>query len=74
MNDDGTMARLPELEKLSEEHGIKIVSIEQIIQYRHQKDKMIVKVAETKLPTKYGEFMSVAFRSLTDSDEHVALV
>ena len=74
MNEDGTMARMPELEKISEEYDIKIVSVEQIIQYRHEKDNMIAKVAETKLPTKFGEFMSVAFRSLTDSDEHVALV
>ena len=74
MNEDGTMPRMPELEKISEEYDIKIVSVEQIIQYRHEKDNMIAKVAETKLPTKFGEFMSVAFRSLTDSDEHVALV
>jgi 3,4-dihydroxy 2-butanone 4-phosphate synthase/GTP cyclohydrolase II len=74
MNNDGTMARMPELETLSEKYDIKIVSVEQIIQYRHLTDKMIAKVAETNLPTKYGDFKSIAFRSLTDADEHVALV
>ena len=74
MNNDGTMARMPELEILSEKYDIKIVSVEQIIQYRHLTDKMITKVAETNLPTKYGDFKSIAFRSLTDADEHVALV
>ena len=74
MNNDGTMARMPELEILSKKYDIKIVSVEQIIQYRHLTDKMITKVAETNLPTKYGDFKSIAFRSLTDADEHVALV
>ncbi len=74
MNDDGTMARLPDLEKLAEEHDLIIVSVEQLIAYRRRHDKLVQKVAEAHLPTRYGEFTAIAYKSVIDHDEHVALV
>ncbi len=74
MSDDGTMARMPQLESLSAEHGIKIISVAQIIEYRRRHEKLIQRVAEASLPTKYGDFLAVAYRSSIDPDEHVALI
>ena len=74
MNDDGTMARMPHLESFSQEHGIKVVSVAQIIDYRQQHEKLVQRVAETRLPTRYGEFTAIAFKSVLDADEHLALV
>ncbi len=74
MNEDGTMARLPHLEEFSLKHGIKIISVAQIVAYRRQHEKLVTRVAETRLPTKYGVFTAIAYRSITDPDEHVALV
>jgi len=74
MNEDGTMARLSELELMAAEHGIKIVSVAQIIAYRRLHEKLIQRVAEASLPTKYGDFLSIAYKSAIDPDEHVALV
>ena len=74
MSEDGTMARLPELELIAAEQGIKIVSVAQIIAYRRLHEKLIKRVAEASLPTKYGDFLSIAYKSAIDPDEHVALV
>ena len=74
MNDDGTMARLPQLEKMAEEFELKIVSVADLIAYRRRHEKLVHRVAEAKLPTKYGEFTAVAYRSDIDPDEHLALV
>lgn len=74
MNDDGTMSRLPDLEKLGAEHGLKIISVEQLISYRRRHDKLVQKVAEAHLPTRYGDFTAIAYKSVIDPDEHVALV
>jgi 3,4-dihydroxy 2-butanone 4-phosphate synthase/GTP cyclohydrolase II len=74
MSDDGTMARMPQLESLSAEHGIKIISVTQIIEYRRRNERLIQRVAEASLPTKYGDFLAVAYRSAIDPDEHVALI
>lgn len=74
MNEDGTMARLPQLEVMAAEFGIKIVSIADLIAYRHRHEKLVERVAEAKLPTKYGEFVIIAYRSKVDADEHMALV
>jgi len=74
MNDDGTMARLPDLERLATEYGFKIVSVAQLIAYRRRYDSLVQRVAEAKLPTRYGEFTAIAYRSVIDHDEHVALV
>jgi 3,4-dihydroxy 2-butanone 4-phosphate synthase/GTP cyclohydrolase II len=74
MSEDGTMARLPELELIAAEQGIKIVSVAQIIAYRRLHEKLVQRVAEASLPTRYGDFLSVAYKSAIDPDEHVALV
>jgi 3,4-dihydroxy 2-butanone 4-phosphate synthase / GTP cyclohydrolase II len=74
MNEDGTMARLPQLESLADKFGIKIMSIADLIAYRRRHEKLVEKVAEARLPTKYGEFIAIAYRSKVDPDQHVALV
>jgi 3,4-dihydroxy 2-butanone 4-phosphate synthase/GTP cyclohydrolase II len=74
MSEDGTMARLPELEKLAENWGIKIVSIADLIAYRRRHEKMVERVAEAKLPTRYGDFRVIAYKSTVDPNEQVALV
>ena len=73
MNDDGTMARMPELEVFAEKHGLKILSIAQIIAHRRRHEKLIERVAEARLPTKYGEFTAIAYKSSVDTGEHIAL-
>ena len=74
MNEDGTMARLPQLEILAEKFNLKIASIADLIAYRRRHEKLVHKVAEAVLPTKFGEFKAIAYKSDTDADEHVALV
>jgi 3,4-dihydroxy 2-butanone 4-phosphate synthase/GTP cyclohydrolase II len=74
MNEDGTMARLPQLEVMADKFGIKIVSIAELITYRRRNEKLVERVAEAKMPTRYGEFVVIAYRSKVDTDEHVALV
>jgi 3,4-dihydroxy 2-butanone 4-phosphate synthase/GTP cyclohydrolase II len=74
MNDDGTMARLPQLEVMAEKFELKIISIADLIAYRRRHEKLVHRVAETKLPTKYGEFTAIAYKSDIDPDEHLALV
>jgi 3,4-dihydroxy 2-butanone 4-phosphate synthase/GTP cyclohydrolase II len=74
MNEDGTMARLPQLEKIAKEFDIKVVGIADLIAYRRRNEKLIQRVAEAKLPTRYGEFTMIAYKSNVDTDEHVALI
>lgn len=74
MNEDGTMARLPQLKVMAAKHDIKIISVADLITYRRRHEKLVHRVAEAKLPTKYGEFMAIAYKSTIDPDEHVALV
>lgn len=74
MNDDGTMARRPQLEKIANKHDIPIVSIADIIAYRLSRESFVQRVTETRLPTKWGEFRCVAYRSNVDPAEHIALV
>jgi 3,4-dihydroxy 2-butanone 4-phosphate synthase/GTP cyclohydrolase II len=74
MNSDGTMARLPDLKKFAQKHGLKIVSVEQMIAYRQQHERLIERVTETVIPTLWGQFKAIAYRSIVDPDEHVALV
>jgi 3,4-dihydroxy 2-butanone 4-phosphate synthase/GTP cyclohydrolase II len=74
MNEDGTMARLPELEVIADKFGIKIISVADLIAYRRRHEKLVHRVAEAKLPTRYGEFTAIAYRSDIDADEHLALV
>ena len=74
MNEDGTMARLPQLEAFTEKYGIKIVTITDLIAYRRRHERLVHRVAEAKLPTGYGEFTAIAYKSDIDPDEHLALV
>ena len=74
MADDGSMARMPHLEGFGARHGIRIVSVADIIAYRREHEKLIERVAQARMPTEHGEFRAVSYRSLVDADEHVALV
>jgi len=74
MNEDGTMARMPQLEVIAKKFGLKIISVADLITYRRSHEKLVHRVAEAKLPTTYGEFTVMAYKSDIDSDEHVALV
>lgn len=74
MNEDGTMARLPELIKFKENFSLKMCSIAQIIEYRRRKEKLVRCVAKTILPTEYGEFKMLAYHSEINNSEHIALV
>ena len=74
MNEDGSMARMPELEEMAARFGFKIVSVADLIAYRRRHEKLVRKVAEARLPTKYGEFIVMAYKSEIDPDEHLALV
>lgn len=74
MNEDGSMARLPDLEKMAVKYNLKIVSVQDLIAFRRRHEKLVERVATTKLPTRYGEFTAFAYRSIVDPEEHVALV
>ena len=74
MNEDGSMARLPQLEAMSEKYGIKIVTMADLIAHRLRHERLVHRVAEAKLPTNYGEFAAIAYKSDIDPDEHLALV
>ena len=73
MNDDGTMARLPELKKMAEEFDLKIISIKDMIAYRLQRDSLIEVGSEVDLPTQYGRFKLIPFRQKSNGIEHFAL-
>ena len=74
MNEDGTMSRMPQLEQFAADHGIKICSIEQIIQYRRRNERLVHRIVETFLPTKYGEFRLIVYETDIDDYQHLALV
>ena len=74
MNEDGSMARVPDLAKFASEHGLKIITVADLIRYRLSTECLVKKVAEAKLPTPFGDFCIVAFESLTDGTAHLALV
>ena len=74
LNDDGTMARLPELTVMAKKFGFKIISVTDLIAYRSRHEKLVHRVAEAKLPTKFGEFTAIAYKSDVDPAEHIALV
>ncbi|MED5587205.1 MAG: bifunctional 3,4-dihydroxy-2-butanone-4-phosphate synthase/GTP cyclohydrolase II [Chloroflexota bacterium] len=73
MAEDGSMSRLPELERFADEHGLKILSIAQIIAQRRRTERLIERVAEARLPTRYGPFQAIAYKSHVDTGEHIAL-
>lgn len=74
MNEDGTMARLPQLAEFAEKHNLKVISIADIIRYRRQREKLVERVAEARLPTTFGEFRIVGYRNTITGAECVALV
>jgi 3,4-dihydroxy 2-butanone 4-phosphate synthase/GTP cyclohydrolase II len=74
MNEDGTMARVPDLIPYCEKHGLKMITVADLIAYRRQNEKLVERIVATKLPTKFGEFSAVGYRSLVDDKHHVAMV
>ncbi len=74
MNDDGTMARMPQLEQIAGRFGLKIISVADLIGYRRRHERLVHRVAETKIPTRYAEFTAIAYKSDVDPHEHLALV
>jgi len=74
VNEDGTMARLPQLREFADRHGLKLISIADLIRYRRRYEKLVRRVSEGRIPTKHGDFKAIAFESLLDGVEHVAFV
>jgi 3,4-dihydroxy 2-butanone 4-phosphate synthase/GTP cyclohydrolase II len=74
MNDDGTMARVTDLIPYTERHDLKMITVADLIAYRRRNDKLVERVVETRLPTAFGEFTAVGYRSLVDHKHHVAMV
>ncbi|HRG22775.1 MAG TPA: bifunctional 3,4-dihydroxy-2-butanone-4-phosphate synthase/GTP cyclohydrolase II [Chitinophagaceae bacterium] len=74
MNEDGSMARLPQLEEVARVHGLKIISIKDLIEYRVHTESLIEEVVRVQMPTQYGEFQLVAFREKNSLNEHMALM
>jgi len=74
MNEDGTMARVPQLRKIADQFDLKMITIKDLIQYRNRKDQLIKREVEINLPTEFGIFKAVGYSNLVDDKEHVALV
>src|SRR6266852_607925 len=74
VNDDGTMARLPALRAFADEHGLALISIAQLIEYRRHSERMVGRVVETRLPNQFGEWRAFGYLNSVDGTEHVALV
>jgi 3,4-dihydroxy 2-butanone 4-phosphate synthase/GTP cyclohydrolase II len=74
VNDDGTMARVPDLIEFCKEHGLLMVTIAQLIKYRRQNEKLVRRVAEARIPTPWGDFTSYVYESVLDGEQHVAMV
>ncbi|GAA5153431.1 bifunctional 3,4-dihydroxy-2-butanone-4-phosphate synthase/GTP cyclohydrolase II [Nocardioides marinquilinus] len=74
VNDDGTMQRAEQLRAFADEHGLAMISIEDLVQYRRRTENLVERVAETRLPTRAGEFTAYGYRITVDGSEHVALV
>ena len=74
MNEDGTMSRLPQLEKFAAQHDLKMISVAELVRYRIRKETLVRRVVETDLPTVYGRFRAIAFENVINGDVHLALV
>jgi 3,4-dihydroxy 2-butanone 4-phosphate synthase/GTP cyclohydrolase II len=74
MNDDGTMARVPDLERYCARHGLKMITVADLVAYRRRTEKLVERVVSTGLPTAFGDFVAVGYRALLDGKHHVALV
>jgi 3,4-dihydroxy 2-butanone 4-phosphate synthase / GTP cyclohydrolase II len=74
MNDDGTMARVPDLAPYCERHGLRLITVADLIEYRRRTEKLVERLTSVRLPTEYGEFRAIAFREVLTGKHHVALV
>jgi 3,4-dihydroxy 2-butanone 4-phosphate synthase / GTP cyclohydrolase II len=74
VNDDGTMARLPQLRAFADQHGLLLISIEQLIEYRRQTEQMVSRVVETRVPNQFGDWRAIGYLNSVDGTEHLALV
>ncbi len=74
MNEDGTMSRVPDLIPFCKKHNLKMVTVADLIKYRRKNEKLVQRVADARLPTRFGDFRAIGYRSLLDNEEHVALV
>jgi 3,4-dihydroxy 2-butanone 4-phosphate synthase/GTP cyclohydrolase II len=74
MNEDGNMARVPDLVGYCEQHGLKMITVADLVAFRHRREKLVERIASAQLPTRYGDFVSHGFRSMIDGQHHVALV
>jgi 3,4-dihydroxy 2-butanone 4-phosphate synthase/GTP cyclohydrolase II len=74
VNDDGTMARLPQLQAFAAEHGLHLITIADLIRFRRHREKLVRRVSEARIPTRHGDFTAVVFESLLDGVEHMAFV
>jgi 3,4-dihydroxy 2-butanone 4-phosphate synthase/GTP cyclohydrolase II len=74
MNEDGTMARVPDLASYCERHGLKMITVADLIAYRRRTERLVERIVSTNLPTAYGEFTAVGYRALLDDKHHVAMV
>jgi 3,4-dihydroxy 2-butanone 4-phosphate synthase/GTP cyclohydrolase II len=74
LNDDGTMARVPELMRVAKQYNLPVITVRDLIQYRMQREKLVERIVSTKLPSRYGGFVAHLYRSVTDNKDHVALV
>ena len=74
MKDDGTMARLPDLIEFAKKHNLKIITIKDLIEYRRKREKLVERVAETFLPTDFGDFKLILYRDKIEKNYHIALV
>ncbi len=74
VNDDGSMQRLPQLEKFAATHGLQLISIADLIRYRRHREKLVRRVSEARIPTKFGDFTAYVFASVLGDEEHVAFV
>ncbi len=74
VNEDGTMSRRPDLDRFSQEHGLLMITIADLVQYRRQYEKLVRRVAEARIPTDWGDFTCYAYESIIDGEQHVAMV
>ena len=74
MNDDGSMARVPDLALYCEHHALRMITVADLVAYRRRHEKLVDRVVSTKLPTTFGDFVAIGYRSLVDNKHHVALV
>lgn len=74
VREDGQMARVDDLEKIAKKHRLKMITIQDLIHYRHQKEKLVERVVSVRMPTRFGEFTAVGYTNEVDGKEHVALI